>query len=87
MVSYCSAKEKLVVFVGVDLTSGRSLIVSDGSDEIPNLIEKKIRAPLSNMDKALALTGMALDNEIKEYDKNWDGTGKSNDERKLKIIK
>ena len=80
-----AAKEEMATFLAKDLKSSRSFVLSEFGDEIPNRLKKEVVEPLSIMDKANTLTGLALDNEIKKFDPNWDGTNKTEDERKVKM--
>ena len=61
-----------------------SLLAQGGGDPLP--IIKEADEKLSVMDKAMALTDKALDQEIKKYDPGWDGTGKSKEERDQKRV-
>lgn len=80
-----SAKEEMAASLSVVLDSSRSITLSEFGDEIaPNLYEEVVE-PLSIMDKASTLTGLALDNEIKKFDPTWDGTNKTDDERIVKM--
>ena len=80
-----AAKEEMATFLAKDLKSSRSFVLSEFGDEIPNRLKKEVVEPLSIMDKAATLTGLALDNEIKKFDKNWDGTKKTDADRIVKM--
>jgi len=78
------AKSNMAEFLSVELKSNRaSLLESFGNEAAPALA--KTFEPLSIMDKANTLTGLALDNEIRKYDADWDGTNKTNEERNVRL--
>jgi hypothetical protein len=78
------AKSMMTEYLSMEINSNRSfLIESFGNEVAPALIETV--KPLSIMDKASKLTGLALDNEIKKFDPDWDGTNKSDAERNVRL--
>lgn len=80
-----SAKADLSRYLKVELNSNRAFIMEAfGGDSAPSIVEK-IEKPLSIIDKANKLTGLALDNEIKKFDADWDGTNKTKDDIDAKI--
>ena len=80
-----SAKEEMAASLALELESSRSLTLSEFGDEIAPSLYKEVVEPLSIMDKANTLTGLALDNEIKKFDPSWDGTNKTDEERIVKM--
>ena len=80
-----SAKEELAASLRVELESSRSFTMSTFGDEVAPSVYKEVVEPLSIMDKANTLMGLALDNEIKKFDPTWDGTNKTDDERIVKM--
>ena len=79
------AKSTMAEFLSVELQSNRSLLLeSFGNEAAPPLVEA-MQKPLSIMDKASKLTGLALDNEIKKFDSDWDGTNKTDTERDVRL--
>ena len=81
------ARDNLAKFISTYVSSGRSReIYKGGGDNIPPATAK-VASAMSIADKALTLTTKALDEEIKKYDPNWDGTGRSEEERKQEILK
>jgi hypothetical protein len=79
------AKSNMAEFLSLELKSNRAfLLESFGNEAAPPLVEAMAK-PLSIMDKASTLTGLALDNEIKKFDADWDGTNKTNEERNVRL--
>tara|TARA_Y100000389_G_C17440484_1_gene508274 strand:- start:605 stop:1951 length:1347 start_codon:yes stop_codon:yes gene_type:complete len=78
------AKSIMTEYLSMEINSNRSfLIESFGNEVAPPLIETV--KPLSIMDKASKLTGLALDNEIKKFDPEWDGTNKTDADRNVRL--
>ena len=81
------ARDNLAKFISTMVSSGRSReIYKGGGDNIPPATAK-VATEMSIADKALTLTTKALDEEIKKYDPNWDGTGRTDEERKQEVLK
>lgn len=82
-----NARNSLAQFIGTTIRSDRSFdAFQSGGDEAPPVV-KQAATQLSIADKALTLTGAALDNEIKKFKPEWDGTGRSEADRKQEITK
>ena len=79
------AKKQMSTYLNTELESERNLIASQFSDDVPNRLKKEVGEPLSIAAKAATLTGLSLDNEIKKFDPNWDGTKKSDQDRAVKM--
>ena len=79
-----AAKSELAEALKVELESSRSLTVTEFGNETPSRLKDEIE-PLSIMEKAATLTGLELDNEIKKFDPEWDGTNKTDNERIAKM--
>jgi len=78
------AKSIMAEYLSLEMSSSSSFIIeSFGNDVAPPLTEAV--KPLSIMDKASKLTGLALDNEIKKFDPEWDGTNKSDADRNVRL--
>lgn len=83
--AHLNAKTNLAKEIRTLIETGRGLSLFEQADNPPPNIKEAVEK-LSVMDKALALTDKALDQEIKKYDPNWDGTGRSKEEREQKRI-
>jgi hypothetical protein len=79
-----SAKSELAESLESELKSNRALKIFNDGNETPDLLKEKIIKPLSLMQKAYTLTSLSLDDEIKKFDPEWDGTNK---EKKVKLVK
>ena len=78
------AKSIMAEYLSLEMSSNSSFIIeSFGNEAAPPLTEAV--KPLSIMDKASKLTGLALDNEIKKFDPEWDGTNKSDADRNVRL--
>ena len=76
-----SAKSDLAESVGSMLSSERGLeLIEVGGEVAPSM--GKVQEHLSIMDKTRVLIESGLDDEIKKYDPNWDGTGKTEEEKR-----
>jgi hypothetical protein len=81
-----NAKSQIADFVAAEIGSERaSEVLQLGGDIAPPAV-KEAAAQLSVMDKALALTDKALDAEIKKFDPTWDGTGKTEEQRRERVV-
>jgi len=80
------AKSELANTLSVELKSNRALELFEGGNEAAGPLRSQIQEPLSIMDKANTLTDLALDNQIKKFDPQWDGTGKSKNDKVTKIV-
>jgi hypothetical protein len=79
-----TAKSDLAETVGAELGSDRSFQMFEEGGELPPAMEK-VREELSIMEKARALSSLALDDQIKKYNPSWDGTGKTEEEKLQKL--
>ena len=78
------AKSIMAEYLSLELDSNSSyMLESFGNEAAPPLVEAM--EPLSIMDKASKLTGLTLDNEIKRFDPDWDGTNKTGDDRNVRL--
>ncbi len=81
------ARNSLAAAIATEIQSSRSLdAFLAGGDAAPSVIQEAA-AQLSIADKALALTGAALDNEIRKYKPEWDGTGRTEEQKRKEILK
>jgi|LWDU01.1.fsa_nt_gi hypothetical protein len=80
------AKSKLANILSQELESKRALELFNRSDEVAPEFREMVVEPLSIMEKAHKLTDLALDDQIKKYDNNWNGANKPTKE-KLKALK
>ena len=80
-----AAKKQMAAYLNTEIESGTALILSQFSNDVTNRLRKEVGEPLSIMDKAATLTGLSLDNEIKKFDPNWDGTKKTDADRIVKM--
>jgi hypothetical protein len=55
--------------------------IERGGEEAPPAVARA-RAELSNAERLRALTGRALDDAIRQYDPQWDGTGRTEEQRR-----
>ena len=78
------AKSELAESLAAELQSERALSIFSDGNEVPDRLEKEVIKPISIMGKAHKLTSLALDDEIKKFDPEWDGTNKT---KEVKIIK
>ena len=80
------AKAEIADLVSAEVQSERSSSVMDmGGDNPPPMMAEPAKQ-LSVMDKALTLTGKALDHQIKQFDPEWDGSGMSDEQRKERLV-
>ncbi len=78
------AKSALAESVGAEVSSERGLeMFEEGGEVAPGL--GRVQNHLSIMDKARTLIDAELDNQIKKYDPNWDGTGLSEEQKRDKL--
>ena len=80
------AKAQLADYLASEVKSERSSKVTDMGGDTPPPMMAKAAEQLSVMDKALTLTGKALDHEIKKFDSKWDGTGRTQEEKKRRLV-
>jgi len=78
------AKSELAGSLAAELKSERALSIFSDGNEVPDRLESEVIKPISIMGKAHKLTSLALDDEIKKFDPEWDGTNKT---KEVKIIK
>lgn len=83
-----AARENIAVYLKTELqTGGRSFEVAlNGGEQLPPVVNSAA-TQLSIADKALTLTGANLDSEIKKFKPDWDGTGRTQDQRQQEIVK
>lgn len=75
-----NARAALAEYVGQEVSSSASgSWFKSGGDQVPAI--NAAADALSIAEKAQKLTGLELDNEIKKYDPNWQGDGKTDKER------
>ena len=80
-----AAKKQMAAYLSTEIKSKNTLILSEFSNEVPNRLKEEVGEPLSIMDKANTLTGLSLDDQIKKFDPNWDGTKKTDADRIVKM--
>ena len=82
------ARENIAIFLRNELKAGgRSFEAAiNGGEDLPPVV-KNAATQLSVADKALTLTGASLDAEIKKFKPDWDGTGRTEDQRRQEIVK
>lgn len=80
------AKVQLADYLATEVQSERSSQVTDMGGDTPPPMMAKVAEQLSVMDKALTLTGKALDHEIKKFDTKWDGTGRTPEEKLKRMV-
>ena len=78
------AKSIMAEYLSLEMSSNSSFIIESFGNEVAPPLTEAVK-PLSIMDKASKLTGLALDNEIKKFDPDWDGTYKSDAERNVRL--
>ncbi|MDO9713158.1 hypothetical protein [Paracraurococcus lichenis] len=59
--------------------------IGRGGDEAPPVA--RARTELSNAEKLRTLTGRALDDAIRQYDPQWDGTGRTEEQRRTQATR
>ncbi|MBI3089692.1 MAG: hypothetical protein HYY96_03420 [Candidatus Tectomicrobia bacterium] len=79
------AKSQLASYLGIAITSERTLNLIKQGMEVPPVLEKDAKT-LSLMDKLNLLGHKQLDDLIKKFDPNWDGSGKSLEEKKKRVV-
>ena len=80
------ARKQFANYFGSELSSDQKLsILKAGGDEIPP--PNDISEALSLADKANTLTGLALDNEIRKFEPDWDGSGKTDEQRRAEAVR
>jgi hypothetical protein len=82
------ARENLAIFLRAELKEGGRIFeaMQAGGEPMPPMIDAAAKQ-LSLSDKALTLAGAQLDAAIKEFKPDWDGTGRSEDQRKGEALK
>jgi hypothetical protein len=81
------AKQKLAEFVKVLLSGNRGLhLAQQGAEDAPPMLQQAL-APISIAKKAAILTDKALDEQIRQFEPKWDGTGRTEEERKSALVK
>jgi hypothetical protein len=78
------AKSDMAESVGAFMESGRSLELMQPGEDLPPAL-KKTRKQLSLFSKAAVLANKEMDALIRNHDPEWDGTGKSKEEKIQKI--
>jgi hypothetical protein len=80
------AKAKFATFLDSQVQAGRtSSLFQNKGQGIPAAGDKVAKA-LSIVDKMRTLTGKALDEQIKNIDPTWDGTGKTTAEQEQRVV-
>jgi len=82
-----AAKKAVSAYVATQVKSHRAAdIYLSGGDAPPPALDKPIRE-LSIAEKMNTLTGLVLDNEIRHFDPTWDGTGKTEEQRRQEAVR
>lgn len=83
-----AARENLAIFLKAELKEGSRLFeaLQAGGDPLPPAMDAAAKQ-LSIADKALTLAGAQLDAAIKQFKPDWDGTGRTEEQRKTEAIK
>ena len=80
------ARKQFANYFESEISSGQKLsLLKAGGDEIPAL--NNISEALSLADKASMLSGLALDNEIRKFEPDWDGNGKTDEQRRAEAVR
>ena len=82
------ARENIAFYLRSELSAGDRVFeaVVNGGGEAPPVL-KAAATQLSVADKALTLEGASLDAEIKKYKPDWDGTNRTEEQRRQEIVK
>ena len=80
------AKGKYADFIAAEVKAGRSsnLFKADGQG-VPSM-GQNVAQKLSAMDKMRVLADKTLDEQIKQFDPGWDGSGKSEAQRQERVV-
>lgn len=84
-----NARAQLAEYLGQSVESQQiASIFRAGGDETPAPPGPlgKMEEGLSLVEKTQVLRGMALDAKIREFDPDWDGTNKTDEERRAKVV-
>jgi hypothetical protein len=85
--SELEAKKNLAEFVATILKSSRGYdLAQQGAEDAPPMLQQAL-APVSIAKKAAILTDKALDEQIRQFEPKWDGTGKTEEDKKAALIK
>ncbi len=81
-----AAKAELSRTIATEIRSGQILsVVEQNREEAPPMLEQATR-PVSTADRARRLADLTLDDQIRRFDPNWNGTGRSDDERRRRLV-
>lgn len=83
------ARSKLAEYLGQAIRSEQvSSVFRAGGDDAPAPPGSlgRMEEGLSLVEKTQVLRGMALDAKIREFDPEWDGTNKTDEERRAKVV-
>ncbi len=88
-IALMQAKNDVAKFIETKLSSSQLLTISQGneSDGNPPKMFVENQKDIALIEKAYILAGDKLDAKIREYRPNWDGTGKTEKERKAELEK
>jgi hypothetical protein len=81
-----AARKHLADYIGTDIRSSRSAsLFKAGGDAPPPDLEQPA-TQLSNADKLTTLTGLALDQAIRQFDPKWNGAGLTEDQKRQQAV-
>jgi len=80
-------RNELARHIATRVQSDREFLQGTQGGDTPPPIVSQIRSELSNAERLRTLTGLALDNAIRHYDTGWDGTGKSEEQRRAEVVR
>ena len=81
-----NAKADLAKFLGSWMISERFLTDTEVNEDVPQSYQKAVLEPISTANRVGILTDLTLDDQIKKFDPTWDGSGKSEEEKVLKVV-
>jgi len=80
------AKGQMVEFMSTWMISERAVTAAEVNEDAPQSFQKAVLEPISTANRVGILTDLTLDDQIKKFDPKWDGSGKSEEEKVLKVV-
>ncbi len=81
-----SAKANLAESLGTWIKSDSRLTEKEINEDIPQSYIKALIKPVSTAERAHKLTDLALDDQIRRFDPEWDGTNITKEEKVSKVV-
>ena len=81
-----NAKGELAKFLGSWIQSDSKLTDTEINEDVPQSYIKALIEPVSTAERVHKLTNLALDDQIRRFDPEWDGTNITKEEKVSKVV-